>query len=131
MGGKGGVLKVKLTSVNLGPGDMAAHPGLKPGPHAKLTVEDTGCGIDEAVMEKIFDPYFTTREKGTGTGLGLGRGARPDAGSRGDCHGEKPALERVLYSTSISRSSKAKGPLKHPLRGGDARGQRTHSPGGR
>lgn len=71
MCGKGGVLKVKLTPVNLKPDDAAGRPHLKPGPHVKLTVEDTGYGMNEAVMEKIFDPYFSTREKRTGTGLGL------------------------------------------------------------
>ena len=71
MAGRGGVLTVGLTPVDLKPADVVGHPGLKPGPHVRLTVADTGCGMDEAVMEKIFDPYFTTREKGTGTGLGL------------------------------------------------------------
>jgi len=36
-----------------------------------LTVNDTGCGMPHDVLERIFDPYFTTKEKGLGTGLGL------------------------------------------------------------
>jgi signal transduction histidine kinase/DNA-binding response OmpR family regulator len=68
---KGGVLAVSLTSVNLEPDNLAVHPDLKPGSHVKLTVTDTGHGIDKATMAKIFDPYFTTKEKGMGTGLGL------------------------------------------------------------
>lgn len=36
-----------------------------------LSVSDNGCGMDASVIEKIFDPYFTTKEKGKGTGLGL------------------------------------------------------------
>jgi len=44
---------------------------LKPGKYAKISVADTGCGMDPATVEKIFDPYFTTKEKGKGTGLGL------------------------------------------------------------
>jgi CheY-like chemotaxis protein len=36
-----------------------------------LTVSDTGCGIDPAIMNRIFEPYFTTKEQGKGTGLGL------------------------------------------------------------
>jgi PAS domain S-box-containing protein len=44
---------------------------LKPGKYAKISVADTGCGMDPATVQKIFDPYFTTKEKGKGTGLGL------------------------------------------------------------
>jgi len=39
--------------------------------YAMLTIKDTGCGIDPAIMGNIFDPYFTTKIKGKGTGLGL------------------------------------------------------------
>ena len=39
--------------------------------NVRLKVSDTGCGMDKEVMERIFDPYFTTKEKGRGTGLGL------------------------------------------------------------
>jgi PAS domain S-box-containing protein len=42
-----------------------------PGRYAHLSVSDTGCGIDPSIMEKIFEPYFTTKGKGKGTGLGL------------------------------------------------------------
>lgn len=71
MSEKGGVLEVKLASVNLGADGAAVHPDLKPGPHVNVTVKDTGSGMDDATMAKIFDPYFTTKAKGVGTGLGL------------------------------------------------------------
>ena len=41
------------------------------GERAIITVEDTGGGIDPAIAEKVFDPYFTTKEEGKGTGIGL------------------------------------------------------------
>jgi CheY-like chemotaxis protein/anti-sigma regulatory factor (Ser/Thr protein kinase) len=68
---KGGVLDVKLASVKLGSEHAALLPDLKRGPYVKVTVQDTGHGMSEATMAKIFDPYFTTKEKGVGTGLGL------------------------------------------------------------
>jgi signal transduction histidine kinase/DNA-binding response OmpR family regulator len=67
----GGVLDVQLTSSVVGSDQTVVHPDLKHETYVKLTVKDTGHGMDKATMEKIFDPYFTTKEKGVGTGLGL------------------------------------------------------------
>ncbi len=47
------------------------YPNLPHKPHARLTVEDNGCGIPEACRDKLFEPFFTTREADEGTGLGL------------------------------------------------------------
>ncbi len=44
---------------------------MKTGPHARLTVSDAGCVIDPSNINRIFEPYFTTKEKGKGTGLGM------------------------------------------------------------
>lgn len=51
--------------------DESADDSILPGKYAKLTVSDTGYGIAPEAMEKIFDPYFTTKGHGKGTGLGL------------------------------------------------------------
>lgn len=68
---RGGILEIRLANVDLGPLMLAPHPDLKPGPYVRLTVADTGHGMDSATLERIFDPYFTTKEAGKGTGLGL------------------------------------------------------------
>jgi len=68
---KGGVLEVNLESVDLDTFFVTQHPDIVSGKYLKLTVSDTGCGMTMDVMEKIFDPYFTTKQKGVGTGLGL------------------------------------------------------------
>jgi len=67
----GGVLEVSLASVHVDENQASNHPELKAGPYVRLTVNDTGQGMDEQILARIFDPYFTTKEKGVGTGLGL------------------------------------------------------------
>jgi len=63
---QGGVMEVALSEVEIGPDDK-----LPPGSYLVLAVTDTGPGMVQATMERIFDPYFTTRKHGEGTGLGL------------------------------------------------------------
>ena len=67
----GGVMEVGLTSVQLSFDDLANEPKLKPGPYVQLTIKDSGIGIDHRYLDKIFDPYFTTKEVGKGSGMGL------------------------------------------------------------
>lgn len=70
MQASGGRLDITLKQVDVN-GNPPAGSGLPPGKYALLKVADTGAGIAQEVMEKIFDPYFTTKETGRGTGLGL------------------------------------------------------------
>jgi PAS domain S-box-containing protein len=67
---KGGTISVRLKEITLAHDDPT-NASLKPGGYVMLTVSDTGYGIDPAVIDKIFDPYFTTKERKKGTGLGL------------------------------------------------------------
>jgi PAS domain S-box-containing protein len=68
---KGGVLEVGVQEIGPTSGLDAAPRNLLPHTHVCLTVRDTGCGMDAATLERIFDPYFTTKKVGEGTGLGL------------------------------------------------------------
>jgi PAS domain S-box-containing protein len=68
---KGGVLEIELQPVQIGRHEIVRYPGLRTGRFLKLTVKDTGHGIAPENLERIFDPYFTTKDKGEGTGLGL------------------------------------------------------------
>ncbi|PQP35054.1 hypothetical protein C6A37_04535 [Desulfobacteraceae bacterium SEEP-SAG9] len=68
---KGGKLKVNLDETYLDSEDVEQFSDLSPGYYLTLSVEDSGCGIDNLVIENIFEPYFTTSEKGEGTGMGL------------------------------------------------------------
>ena len=66
----GGILKINLDEVDLRSKDLK-NPDMIPGRYVCLIVSDTGPGIKESIRDKIFDPYFTTKERGKGTGLGL------------------------------------------------------------
>jgi len=68
---KDGVLEIYLGNIELGQKAAADIPGLKAGSYLKLSVKDSGEGIRPEAQQKIFNPYFTTKEKGKGTGLGL------------------------------------------------------------
>ncbi|ACL06100.1 multi-sensor hybrid histidine kinase [Desulfatibacillum aliphaticivorans] len=67
---KGGTITVRLEERNLEEAEAGKYD-LRPGRYLVLSVNDTGCGMPEKLVDKIFDPYFTTKEQGKGTGLGL------------------------------------------------------------
>ncbi len=64
----GGVVHVQARNEIL---DARGTPGLEPGPYAVISVTDQGSGISEADLERLFQPYFTTKSKGTGLGLAM------------------------------------------------------------
>ncbi len=71
MDSDGGVLSVNIDEIHLKRFRDSMHKAFKPGDYFKVTVSDTGRGIPPDALEKIFDPYFTTKGGGEGTGLGL------------------------------------------------------------
>jgi PAS domain S-box-containing protein len=67
----GGVMTIGIQNIYLDQISAAVYPHLPPGNYVKLTVSDTGPGIDPEIKNRIFDPYFTTKEVGKGSGIGL------------------------------------------------------------
>lgn len=67
----GGCLEIELIPAIISREDFSNYPDLNPGHYLQLTVSDTGHGISPDQMQRIFDPYFTTKQAGKGSGLGL------------------------------------------------------------
>ncbi len=66
-----GRIGIETGNAVLDAGYCAAHRGAVPGEYVRITVSDSGCGMDGNVKEHLFEPFFTTKEKSKGTGLGL------------------------------------------------------------
>ncbi len=68
---KGGEAVIETGVLKLDKNYADGHRGVEPGSYIKLSVTDTGTGIDEETKRRLFEPFFTTKEQGKGTGLGL------------------------------------------------------------
>ncbi|MFN2424865.1 MAG: PAS domain S-box protein, partial [Candidatus Binatia bacterium] len=71
MFGRPGSVEIDLEALVLDRGSTRLHPNLKAGSWVRLSVIDSGHGMDEATRQRIFEPFFTTKPVGEGTGLGL------------------------------------------------------------
>ncbi len=71
MEGRSGSIHITLEPFEVDEALAARTPGLRPGPHVRLAVQDEGCGMDSTTLGRMFDPFFTTKGVGKGTGLGL------------------------------------------------------------
>jgi CheY-like chemotaxis protein len=71
MGDKPGRLMVTLEKFEVDEHLAASRPGWRSGPYVRLSVGDTGSGMDEVTLNRMFEPFFTTKAPGQGTGLGL------------------------------------------------------------
>jgi len=71
MGEEGGQLTIGVSTVTFPRGSLLPDPGMEPGTYVKVTVKDTGTGMTEEVRQRIFEPFYTTKEPGKGTGMGL------------------------------------------------------------
>ncbi len=68
---KGGTIAVSLTEIEVSSENLLFDVQLSEGTYLKLEISDNGHGIPKEILEKVFDPYFTTKKKGEGTGMGL------------------------------------------------------------
>ena len=68
---KGGVLEISLADIDLTPDSPVFAEDVRPGEYVQVIVRDTGTGMSPDVMKRAFEPFFTTRDIGTGTGMGL------------------------------------------------------------
>jgi PAS domain S-box-containing protein len=121
MHGGQGNLMVTLSDTPIAPGEPPPVDGLEPGDYLTLTIADTGCGIPADIIERIFDPYFTTKPPGSGTGMGLalvqgiveGYGGKirvtsqPDRGTCFDLY--LPAVEGELQPAASPETALPKG----------------------
>ena len=89
---QGGRLSIQTENIVLDEDYCRLHVGVKPGPHVMLTVSDTGRGIDKSLMERIFDPFYSTKtrdyRKGTGLGLSVVQGIVQQHGGHITCESE-------------------------------------------
>jgi CheY-like chemotaxis protein len=67
----GGTMTIRLYQETLNSTSLLHEFSCKPGDYAHLVVEDSGDGIEQSIVDRIYDPYFTTKESGKGTGMGL------------------------------------------------------------
>ena len=103
----GGGLTVKTTNISLDDGDVAAQLQLQAGDYVVLSVADTGTGIPDDVLDRVFDPFFSTKDVGQGSGLGLSMvyGFAKQSGGHADIKSDDGggAIVRVFLPRSSER----------------------------
>jgi PAS domain S-box-containing protein len=120
MRGRPGFLEIKLENFEVDLHAAEAHPRLRLGHSVRLSVSDSGSGMDKATQERIFEPFFTTKGPGEGTGLGLSvvygimqshEGAITVYSEPGQ--GTTFHLYFPVHSGEVSKALPADGPIPH------------------
>jgi len=82
----GGTLSVRIANLGVDSQKDSPHPGLALGDHVVITVSDTGHGIEPTSIERIFEPFYTSKKKSGGTGMGLAVVHAIASGNGGSIH---------------------------------------------
>ena len=90
--------------MGLSPGAGTSHQNLVPGPYLRLTVKDSGHGMDTLTLERIFDPYFTAKGVGERSGLGAVCGARNSKCSQRGGHSHERTGKGSTFQIFIPRA---------------------------
>ena len=111
-----GRIKISTRNMELDEGFVKNHPGLKPGPHVCLSVEDEGRGMDEETREKIFEPFFTTGFIGRGLGMAAVYGivTNHDGWVSVDSEPNKGTIVRIYLPAIDSEEAAKKGASGKP-----------------
>ncbi len=124
MRGQGGMLEVHLEAVEVDQDFATQQPPLATGPHVRLTIRDTGHGMDPGVKEQIFDPFFTTKDQGEGTGMGLAVVHGIIAGHGGSITVDSAPGRGATFTIHLPRCDSvapSEPPPEEPIRGGRER----------
>ena len=124
IGDAAGTLTISLSDRNIESESDPMLNQLKTGPYVLLTIKDTGCGMTPGVKDRIFTPFFTTKDKGRGTGMGLSLVHGIVKSCKGNImvHSNPGAgTEFQIYFPAFSLSTGNQIIHKHPLLNGDER----------
>jgi signal transduction histidine kinase/CheY-like chemotaxis protein len=121
----GGRLVLETGNLEVDARHAAAHPGLRPGPHVRLAVSDSGQGMSPETRAHAFEPFYTTKPVGEGTGLGLATvyGIVTQAGGHVGVESEPGRGTR--FDIYLPRTSEVRLPLTPPPHRSSRRGNET------
>ena len=124
MSEEGGLLEVNLENITLQEEKSCFDWVLSPGKYVRLKIGDTGEGIAPAIIERIFEPYYTTKEVGKGTGMGLsvvhGIVKRHGGGIRVESEVEKGTIFEI-YFPALENAAEEKKEPEGEIKGGSER----------
>lgn len=120
-----GILEVRLADVQITVQEARIYPALHSGSYLKMTIKDTGIGMERAVLERIFDPFYSTKGRGKGTGLGLSvvHGIVKSHGGTLTVESEpgKGSIFEVFLPRIFCVENLAPASVEQPIRGGNER----------